>query len=84
MVDIAAKIAASQKKMKEKQEAELKQEEADRQQNFFSRAISAPQMAATPAAHGATLTIFDAVKMGDVRTSSIALLPCNSLLSGRL
>ena len=86
MVDIAAKIAASQKKMKEKQEAEQKQEEADQQQeNLFSRALSAPQMAANPAAHGATLTIFDAVKMGDVCPSSFALLPpCNSLLSRRL
>ena len=73
-MDIAAKIAASQKKMKEKEEATKRQEDQEPKDTsgwVFKRVVSDPGPQSAHA-FGANLTIFDAVKMGDVLPPS----PC--------
>ena len=74
MVDIAAKIKASQEKMKAKEqedaarELERQAEEAERSSRVtFMRAMSDPGPS-NPSSFGAQVTIFDAVKQGDIAT----------------
>ena len=82
MVDIAAKIKASQEKMaKKEQEHAAAREALEAEQNArvtFSRALSDP--GPTASNYGAKVTIFDAVKMGDIATIDALVLRKRSVL----
>ena len=86
MVDIAAKIKASQEKMKAKEqeeaarELERQAEEAERSSRVtFMRAMSDPGPS-NPSSFGAQVTIFDAVKQGDIATIDALVFGKKNLL----
>lgn len=82
MVDIAAKIKASQAKMAKKEQQDTAAREAlEAEQNAritFSRALSDP--GPTASNHGAKVTIFDAVKNGDIATIDALVFGKRSVL----
>ena len=91
MVDIAAKIAASKKKM-EQQEREAKEREIEKEledqalkksRAMFLRTTSDPGPPRSPSAHGgrAPVTIFDVVKTGDLATLERMRLKSPSILT---